>query len=136
MRYIEVPDLDEVLNEAPIDHYPYSKAFEEAKDDPYLIMRKFFFSFKRGIWLARVFFGDYLSSLRYFVSPTLPFLGCPDTSPDRTADTSGSTGLPKPVVVRHGFYAAMDRQRLLREREGEAVFFNPMNRTWNSKKRL
>lgn len=38
MPHTLIPDLDELLAAALVEHYPYSKSFEEAKDDPYMIV--------------------------------------------------------------------------------------------------
>lgn len=56
-----MPELNELLSEEAVPHYPYEKTFEQARLDPYL-----------------------------------------------TLHTSGSTGLPKPIVTNHAFIAAME----------------------------
>ena len=37
-RHLLIPDLDELLEAKPVQHYPYNKTYEEAKFDPYLIL--------------------------------------------------------------------------------------------------
>ncbi|KAH7336688.1 hypothetical protein BKA65DRAFT_563960 [Rhexocercosporidium sp. MPI-PUGE-AT-0058] len=59
---ITTPSLDTFLSpEGEVKHYPYTKTFEEAKDEPVTVLH-----------------------------------------------TSGSTGLPKPIVLRHGWFSTMD----------------------------
>lgn len=35
---LQVPEYQEFLDEAPAPHYPYEKTFDEAKNDPFLIL--------------------------------------------------------------------------------------------------
>lgn len=61
MRHIAMPELNELLSEEVVPHFPYEKTFEQAKLHPYLVLH-----------------------------------------------TSGSTGLPKPIVFNHAFISAVD----------------------------
>lgn len=38
MKYQTIPELDSILAADPIERYPYNKTFEEAKNDPYLVL--------------------------------------------------------------------------------------------------
>lgn len=38
MSHSMVPELDEVLDSEPVQHYAFETSFEEAKDDPWLIL--------------------------------------------------------------------------------------------------
>lgn len=62
----EVAEIVELLAEGEVRDYIFSKGFDEAKDDPLVVVH-----------------------------------------------TSGSTGLPKPIVLSHGWVAAFDRQQYL-----------------------
>ena len=68
MKHAIISELDELLYSPPIKTYPYSKSYEEAKNDPYLILH-----------------------------------------------SSGTTGLPKPIVWTHGAMAALDAHCALPE---------------------
>ena len=63
----QVPELDELLNEEPVPAYPYNKTFEEARQEPLVVLH-----------------------------------------------TSGSTGLPKPIVLKHGLMATIDAHHLIK----------------------
>ena len=62
----EVQETTELLADGEARQYKFNKVFEEAKDDPLMILH-----------------------------------------------TSGSTGLPKPIVLTHGWISAIDRQKTL-----------------------
>ncbi|KAK8080222.1 hypothetical protein PG997_008040 [Apiospora hydei] len=66
MRTFTVPELDWFLNEAPIKPYPYTKTFEEARNDPCVILH-----------------------------------------------TTGSTGLPKPVVWKNAMLSTYEAWRTI-----------------------
>lgn len=38
MKHAIIPELDDLLKAAPVNHYPYEKTFEEAAKEPYLIL--------------------------------------------------------------------------------------------------
>lgn len=38
MRHFIIPELDDLVSAAPVKHYPYTKTFEQAAQDPYLIL--------------------------------------------------------------------------------------------------
>ena len=38
MKHLLIGDFDDLLAAAPVKHYPYNKTFEEAQNDPYLIL--------------------------------------------------------------------------------------------------
>ncbi|RYP77415.1 hypothetical protein DL771_001210 [Monosporascus sp. 5C6A] len=72
MSHATVPDLDELLDsEDRAPPFPYTKTYEEAAQDPYLILH-----------------------------------------------TSGTTGVPKPVVCNHAAAAALNAQQLLPDIDG------------------
>lgn len=66
-----VPSLAALLAEGQVTHYPFVKSFEEAKDDPFMVLH-----------------------------------------------TSGSTGLPKPILLTHAWTSALDSYNLLEEIDG------------------
>ena len=66
MPHFVVPDLEDLLDQTPTTHYPYDKTFQEAAQDPYLILH-----------------------------------------------SSGSTGMPKPIMFTHGAAAALDARGAL-----------------------
>jgi acyl-coenzyme A synthetase/AMP-(fatty) acid ligase len=66
MPHFIVPELDELLTEDLVKIYPYTKTFDQAAQDPYLILH-----------------------------------------------TSGTTGLPKPILWNHAATAALDARALL-----------------------
>lgn len=40
MKHLLIAEFDDLLAAAPVKHYPYNKTFEEAQDDPYLILHR------------------------------------------------------------------------------------------------
>ena len=66
MRHTVIRTLDEWLAEESVPHYPYEKSFDEAANDPFIVIH-----------------------------------------------TSGSTGLPKPVTLRHGGLGTIDAHHLM-----------------------
>ena len=38
MEHLLIPEFDDLLAAGPVKHYPYNKTFEDAQDDPYLIL--------------------------------------------------------------------------------------------------
>lgn len=38
MRHVVIPDLEDLLDPTKAPHYPYEKTFEEAKNDPYVVL--------------------------------------------------------------------------------------------------
>ncbi len=38
MKHLLVPEFDDLLAATPVKHFPYNKTFEEAQDNPYLIL--------------------------------------------------------------------------------------------------
>lgn len=66
MEHVVIPELDELLAADQIRVYPYIKTFDEAKNDPYLIVH-----------------------------------------------TSGSTGIPKPIIYNHGQMSTIDNHGLI-----------------------
>ncbi|RSL69953.1 hypothetical protein CEP54_002031 [Fusarium duplospermum] len=61
MNVLEMPTLQHWLEDGPVELYPYTKTFEEARSEPFVVLH-----------------------------------------------TSGSTGMPKPLVQTHGTIATMD----------------------------
>ncbi|KAL9080224.1 MAG: hypothetical protein Q9157_000946 [Trypethelium eluteriae] len=61
ITHLIIPELAELLNEAPVEHWPFTKSFEEYRMKPWLLLH-----------------------------------------------TSGSTGIPKIVPIRHGVPTTMD----------------------------
>lgn len=83
MRTFVVPELSDVLldtSRAP--HYPYEKTFEEAQDEPYVILH-----------------------------------------------TSGSTGFPKPIVLKHSTMATLEAQFTIPTLDGREAMINFLRRT-------
>ena len=70
IQHIVVPEVEELLDEAPVPAIAFGKTWEEARRDPFVLLH-----------------------------------------------TSGSTGLPKIVVLRHGFHTAADGFQLLSPNE-------------------
>ena len=77
MRHLNVEGLKELLSGDFIEHYEYNKTFEEAAQDPFIVIH-----------------------------------------------TSGSTGLPKPIILYHGGVACLDNHRLIPSFDG---FENQLN---------
>ena len=71
MRHFRIEGLREFLGGDFSEHYDYNKTFEEAAQDPFIIVH-----------------------------------------------TSGSTGLPKPIILYHGGVAAVDNQHLIPPLDG------------------
>ena len=69
-RY-EIQDILELLAEGEVQEYKFSKSYDEAKDDPFMILH-----------------------------------------------TSGSTGLPKPIVLTHAWVASFEKQKTLKPLNG------------------
>ena len=74
MRHLTIEGLGGLLHDDFVEHYGYDKTFEEAAQDPFIIVH-----------------------------------------------TSGSTGLPKPIILFHGGMAAMDSQHLVTPLDGNDV---------------
>lgn len=72
MQILDLPEIDELLNDKPVVPFSYTKSFAEALHDPFCIMH-----------------------------------------------TSGTTGVPKPVVWSHSLIGTMDAVRLLPPTEGD-----------------
>lgn len=66
LPHYEVQEIAELLAEGEVRLYKFNKEYEEAKDDPLMVLH-----------------------------------------------TSGSTGLPKPIVLTHGWISAFDIQKTL-----------------------
>ena len=66
MRHLNIEPLRTFLQDDFTQHYEYNKKFEEAAQDPFIIVH-----------------------------------------------TSGSTGLPKPIILYHGGVATLDRQHVV-----------------------
>ena len=66
MQHVVISTFDEWLAQESIPHYPYEKSFEEAANDPFIVIH-----------------------------------------------TSGSTGLPKPITLRHGGLATADAHHVM-----------------------
>ena len=71
LRHVIAGSLNDWLSEDPVDHYAYGKSFEQASQDPFIVVH-----------------------------------------------TSGSTGLPKPIVIYHGSLATVDKQHLISPSNG------------------
>lgn len=71
LRHFTIEGLKELLRGDFIEHYEYHKTFEEAAQDPFIIVH-----------------------------------------------TSGSTGLPKPIILYHGGMASVDGQHLMTSLDG------------------
>lgn len=71
MHLATIPELAELVEESPVEHYPYEKTYDEARFEPFCVLH-----------------------------------------------TSGSTGLPKPIVIKHGWLTASDAQHNLPSIEG------------------
>jgi hypothetical protein len=66
-----IPSLASLLAKGHVTHYPFTKSYEEANNDPFIVLH-----------------------------------------------TSGSTGLPKPILIKHSWTSAMDAFNLLGELDG------------------
>ena len=66
MRHVVIRTIDQWLAQKSVPHYPYEKSFEEAANDPFIVIH-----------------------------------------------TSGSTGLPKPITLRHGGLATADAHHMM-----------------------
>ncbi|RDW77667.1 hypothetical protein BP6252_05720 [Coleophoma cylindrospora] len=71
MHLATIPELVDLVDESPVEHYPYDKTFDEARFEPFCVLH-----------------------------------------------TSGSTGLPKPIIINHGWMTATDAQHNLPTVEG------------------
>lgn len=71
MRHAVIRTFDEWLAQESVAHYPYEKTFEEAANDPFIVIH-----------------------------------------------TSGSTGLPKPITLRHGGLATPDAHHVMPSSDG------------------
>ncbi|KAL8806333.1 MAG: hypothetical protein Q9200_005078 [Gallowayella weberi] len=71
---IVAPELHELLDERASPHYAYTKSWEEAKHDPWIIMH-----------------------------------------------TSGTTGLPKPIIYTNKMMASLDAARLMPDQDDETI---------------
>ncbi|KAF2085480.1 acetyl-CoA synthetase-like protein [Saccharata proteae CBS 121410] len=71
IRCITTPSLDDLLGAENVKHYPYTKTYEEAKNDPTIVLH-----------------------------------------------SSGSTGPPKPIVIRNGAMTTMDAHHMLPDEHG------------------
>ena len=78
---IQVSELDDLLNEEPVPAYPYNKTFEEARQEPLVVLH-----------------------------------------------TSGSTGLPKPIVIKHGLMATIDAHHLVEPLGDRDTWFTSMSK--------
>lgn len=76
MQAVEVSSLESWFPENEVPHFPYTKTFEQAEWEPFIVLH-----------------------------------------------TSGSTGLPKPIVVRQGMWAGMDAYHNLPKWEGRNIAF-------------
>ena len=88
MHVEHLPELIELLDEAEVLNYPYTKAFAAARQDPFVVLH-----------------------------------------------TSGSTGLPKPIVVPNGSLATVDAHHLLPPIEGrltQAQYFTSPRRGYST----
>ncbi len=88
MKVVPSPEVLEFLDEEPVPIYPYSKTFDEARQDPFVILH-----------------------------------------------TSGSTGLPKPIIVPNGSLATSDAHHLLPPVEGrlsQAQHFGTPHRAYST----
>ncbi|CAJ2508788.1 Uu.00g138140.m01.CDS01 [Anthostomella pinea] len=74
METLDVPGLEELMDPRPVAAYPYEKTWDEAHQDPFVVLH-----------------------------------------------TSGSTGLPKPIVMRLGTVASGDAIRDIPLEEGEEI---------------
>ncbi|KAL8665437.1 MAG: hypothetical protein Q9168_007704, partial [Polycauliona sp. 1 TL-2023] len=72
LRHLIIEGLEDLLSEKGVEHYSYTKTFEDAKHDPFIVIH-----------------------------------------------TSGSTGLPKPIVLYHGGLSTVDALRDLGEHDNQ-----------------
>lgn len=88
MKIVHLPELLYFLNNVAIQSYVYSKTFDEARQDPFVVLH-----------------------------------------------TSGSTGLPKPVIITNGCLATPDAHHLLPAIEGrltQAQYFTTPHRAYST----
>ncbi|KAH9983958.1 hypothetical protein F4779DRAFT_612381, partial [Xylariaceae sp. FL0662B] len=74
MRVLEIPGMQDWVEDGPSEPYPYNKTFAEAKHEPFVVVH-----------------------------------------------TSGSTGLPKPIIQTHGTYSPLDEYTLLHSLEQNPI---------------
>lgn len=88
MKVVPVPELLHFLNSIPVQPHLYSKKFDDARRDPFVVLH-----------------------------------------------TSGSTGLPKPVIITNGCLATPDAHHLLPAIEGrltQAQYFTTPHRAYST----
>ena len=82
MKSLDIPELQNLLQEKEVPVYPYDKTFDEARDEPALVLH-----------------------------------------------SSGSTGPPKPIVLKHGSLCTIDANRLLPMPSGLVPFTASVERS-------
>lgn len=88
MKVVPLPEVLELLDRAPVTTYPYTKTFDEARQDPFVVLH-----------------------------------------------TSGSTGLPKPIIVPNGSLCTTDAHHLLPPIEGrlsQSQYFMTPHRAYST----
>jgi len=88
MEVLHLAELEELLDAATTEPYPYTKSWEEAEHEPFCLLH-----------------------------------------------TSGSTGLPKPIVWSNGLIGTMDAVKLLPPTEGDGGM-SPWSENWNDGDRI